>query len=162
MTNSVCVAVDHKYDDSMGSYSIFYMFDGEKVSIEGGMYSNMSFDHYTVNATDEQICEAAKVYNDSVEESNNYNKYANGGTGAYTYVGCIVKLSRSRKAPNKKELKVVAFNDRYYNDYYGNWVSETIDLLDEETGTVYQNISIGCIKEVVQGVKEEIWWTPAK
>lgn len=156
----VCLAADHKYDDSMGAYTVFWLFDGESVYTEGGMYSNLGFNHYTVNATVEQKKQALAIHMATVPETHNYNKYANSGRGAYTFVGCTVKLARSRKAPNKKDLKVVGFNDRYYNDFFGNWVDETVDLIDTVTGDTYNNISINCIKEVVKGVKEEPFWAP--
>ncbi len=154
----VCLAVDHKYDDSMGAYSIFWLFDGEDVFTEGGMYSGLPYNHYVVNATQDQKDKALAIYTESQIETHNYNKYANNGRGAYTFVGCIVKLARSRKAPNKKDLKVINFNDRYYNSFYGNWVDETVDLIDESTGETYQNISINCIKDVVKGIKELPFW----
>lgn len=162
MTNNkiVCVAVDHKYSDNNGAWSEFYLFDGVNVWTEGGMYSDLAYNTYEVDASHEQIVEAAKIANAKKSPTNNYNKYANNRSGAYTYVGCIVKLSRSRKAPNKRDLKVVAFHDRFFNSHFNSWVNESIDLIDEE-GNRYDSVSTNCISEVVQGVIENEWWTPA-
>lgn len=152
----VCVAIDHKHDDSMGAYSLFYMWDGKQVSTEGGMYSNMAYNHYAIDATDEQIKAASDYMRETTLESHAYNKYANGGRGAYTYVGCVVKLSRSRKAPNNVELKVVDYDDRYFNERFGTWVEAKITVKDAD-GVEY-GVSVGCIKEVVKGVKELPFW----
>ena len=153
---TVCLAVDHKYDESNGSYSVFYMWDGEKVTTEGGMYSQLAYNHYSVNATEEQIKAASDHVRETAEEGHCYAKYANGGQGAYTYVGCVVKLSRSRKAPNNVELKVVGYTDRFFNEKFGNWVEAKITVVDT-MGEEY-DVSVGCIKEVVKGVKKLPFW----
>jgi hypothetical protein len=134
------------------------MFDGEHVYTEGGIYSDLAYNHYTIDATTDQIIEASLIHLQQIPETRAYNKYANGCKGAYTYVGCIVKLARSRKAPNKKPLLVINFKDRYFNNSYNVWVDEKIDLLDTETGTRFNDVSINCIKETVKGVKNAPFW----
>lgn len=153
---TVCIAVDHKYSDNDGAWSVFYMWDGEKVFTEGGMYSVLAYDAYEVDATREQLEAASDWARANTPYGNNWNKYANNRLGAYTFVGCIVTLARSRKAPNKTPLKVVAHHDRYFDQRFGNWVDEKVTVKDE-SGETY-TVSIGCIKEVIQGVQNLPFW----
>lgn len=162
MKTTVCIATEDCYNSNNGAYTIFWFFDGEKVFTKGGMYSDLSFNTYSVDATEEQIIAASTVYMEKVEETYNYNKYANNGSGTNTYIGCIVSLSRSRKAPNNIPLKVIDFSDRYYNPTFRNWVGEKVDLVNEETGEKFTDISIGCIKEVIKGIKEKPFWFKSK
>ena len=151
-SNKVCIAVSDGYDDSMGAYLVNYFFDTEskEVSTTGGIYSDEP--RARIDATKEQIIEAEKHYMEALGESHNYNKYA----GCNTYVGCIVKLKRSRKAPNKTALKVVGFHDAYYDSRFNNRVSPKVDvLLDDETTVT---VNINCIDEVVKGIKEKPFW----
>lgn len=151
MKSIACVAIDHKYDESMGAYIVAYLWDGERVFKEGGIYQDT--DYATVTATQEEKLAASKWVEQNTEEGANYNKYAR----CNTFVGCIVTLKRSRKAPNKKPLKVTGFHDRYYSDHFMTWVDEKVDCLDEETGISY-TVSIGCVNELVKGVKSLPFW----
>ncbi len=159
--NKVCIAKEEKYSENNGAWTIFWLFDGVDITVEGGMYAGLPYDYYRVDATREQKKAASVIYMDNQKEGNNYNKYANGGNGADTFVGCIVSLARSRKAPNKTALKVLEFNDRYYSAHFNNWVSATIDLENEATGEIFNNVSLGCIKEIIKGVKQRPFWFEA-
>ncbi|QGZ16081.1 hypothetical protein Kuja_0900 [Vibrio phage vB_VchM_Kuja] len=152
----VCVAVDHKHDDSNGAYSIFYMWDGKEVSTEGGMYSGLAYNHYSVDASEEQIKAASDYMRETAEEGYAYNRNANCFRGDYTYIGCVVKLARSRKAPNNTELEVIDYIDRFYNKKFHSWVEAKIVVQNSDGNTYY--VSVGCIKEVVKGVKELPYW----
>lgn len=151
MSNLVCVAVDRKYDDLMGVYNVAYLWDGEKVSMEGGIYQDTDYNSVTASLEERR---AASVWVEAnTEESGNYNKYAR----CNTYVGCVVTLKRSRKAPNKKPLLVVDFQDRYYSNAFRTWVDEKVIVLDQETDTEY-TVSYGCINELVKGIKNLPFW----
>lgn len=151
----VCIAIDHKYDDSMGAYSVFYFWDGQNVSTKGGMYSGLAFNAFEVNATHEQVIEASAAYMETVPETYNYNKYCYGRRGCNTFIGCIVKLHRSRKAPNSTELKVTEFHEAYYCKRYNQHVPEKITVTDSVNSWT---VSSNCIKEVVKGIKEKPFW----
>jgi hypothetical protein len=154
--NIVCLAVDHKYSENNGAYSIFYMWDGEKVFTEGGIYSDLAYDAYNVNASKDELLAASEHMREVTPFTNSYSKYANNMRGAYTFVGCVVKLARSRKAPNGVELLVVDFHDRYFSNAFGCWVDEKITVQDSNKTTY--TVSIGCIKEVVKGAQELPFW----
>jgi len=144
----------------MGAYTVFYFFDGETVTTKGSIYNPLSFNEYEVNATPEEIySDSLKVLN-QLEDGYCYNKYADNRNGANTFIGCVVSLKRSRKAPNGKPLKVLEYNDRFYNGSY--WIDSSIDLIDSETGLTYTNISVNCITEVITGVKEIPFWFLSK
>lgn len=149
----VCVARDDRYSDNNGAWSELYMFDGERVWKEGSMYDHVS--ERSVNATLEQIVDASAVYMNQQTEGYNYNKYCYNMRGANTFVGCIVTLSRSRKAPNNTELTVTNFHESYYDSRYNQHVSEKITISD---GTSYWTVSSNCIANVVKGVKEKPFW----
>ncbi len=155
LNTPVCVAVDHKYSENTGAWSEFIFFDGVSVTIEGGIYSDLGYNAYSVDATIEQIVEAAKVANKNTQETFNYNKYS----GKATFIGCTVILKGSRKAPNKVELLVTDFNEGYFDNINYRKVSDTIRVqLPDNT---FVDVSVTCIKEVVKGVKINVWWTPS-
>lgn len=101
----VVVAVEELYDHSNGNYEIAYLWNGVQVTTAGGMYSRETF---TVNATADQIAAAAQWTKVNTEYKPTYSKHINGGRGGFTYVGCVVTLARSRKAPNKNLCLSVA------------------------------------------------------
>jgi hypothetical protein len=144
----VCVAADHSYDESMGAFTTFTLFDtvNNSLSTKGGMYSDLSFDAYTVDATDSQIKQATKIYMESAKEL----------SFEINYIDCIVTLKRSRKAPNKKPLKVIGYAESYYNGTF--YTNETINLEDTVTGETFFNVSTSCIKDIVKGVKKAPYW----
>ena len=158
LNTPVCVATEDFYSENNGAYTIFWMFDGEHVFTVGGMYSTLAYNHYTIDATNDQIIEASLIHLQQLPETRAYNKYAIFHKGANTYIGCIVTLARSRKTPNKKPLLVINFVDRYFNNSYNVWVNEKIDLLDTETGTRFNDVSVTCIKDLVKGVKHAPFW----
>lgn len=155
MTNKitpVVVAVDDRYNDNNGAYQIAYLWDGETVYTEGGIYCDKV---YTVNCSVEQKEAAINWKIENTELSIPYNKYCYGGRGARTYIGCTIKLAKSRKAPNKVELKVTAFHESYYDGYYNQHVGEKITVTDGNNSWV---VSSNCIAEVVKGVKDIVYW----
>tara|TARA_R110000850_G_scaffold17233_2_gene53196 strand:+ start:799 stop:1506 length:708 start_codon:yes stop_codon:yes gene_type:complete len=150
----VCVAVDHKYSDNNGAWTEFTFFDGVSFTSKGGMYSNIGYDSFKVNATPKQLRKASLIALERAPEGYCYNKYAGNG-GANTYVGCLVKLSRSRKAPNKTELTVLEWFDGGYNSQLNNYTPDQISVTDGVNTWV---VSASCIKEVIKGVKEKPFW----
>lgn len=149
---AVCVAVDSRYDDSMGAYDVAYMFDGESVFTVGGMYSQENVPSHT-NCTFEQKREASIKYMETAKESNNFNKYCHNGRGEYTFIGCTVSLKRSRKAPNNTPLEVVDFIEGGYNGRYNE--TDKVEVTDGVSSWV---VSSGCIEKVIKGVKETPFW----
>lgn len=151
----VCIAKDDKYDDSMGAYTLFYLWDGEQVMVEGGIYSGLPYNTYEVNATHEQKVAASQAYMDAQKEGFNFNKHCYSGRGAYTFIGCVVELSRSRKAPNKTPLEVIAFFEGGYDSRYNHDRPEQVTVTDGENNWI---VSSSCINKVIKGVKEKPFW----
>lgn len=148
----VIVAVDECYNDNNGAYQVAYVWDGESVSTLGGMYDNT---HYSVNCTDAEFAAAKAWQRANTPETIPFNKYCYNRLGANTFIGCIVKLARSRKAPNSVELKVTEFHESFYDSRYNQYVPERITVTD---GTSSWIVSSGCINELVKGVKEYVFW----
>ncbi len=150
----VCVAVEDKYSDNNGAWTVFTFFDGQEFTTKGGMYQDLRHNAYQVNATIKQLRKASIIALEQAPEGHNYNRYAgNGGTD--TYVGCLVKLKRSRKAPNNTELKVLEWFDGGYSGRYNNYIPDQIRVTD---GSQRWIVSASCISEVVKGVKESPFW----
>lgn len=150
MKNIVCVAADHCYDDSMGAYVVAYLWDGEKVTREGGIYQNT--DYTSANATIEEKRAASVWLESNIDYSANYNKYAK----CDTYVGCIVTLKRSRKAPNNVPVKVIDFIDGGYNSRFNSYESEKV-VVETEQGERF-TVSYGCIDTLVKGIQKFPYW----
>lgn len=155
MKEIICLFVENGYDHSMGDFEIYHLWDGEKVYTEGGVFSTLSPNSYTVNASLQDYREALDWYMANTEPTHNWNKYANGGRGGYTYIGCVVKLARSRKAPNGVDLTVLDFIDGGYDDRYGHDVPNKVVVTD---GEQQWTVSSSCIKEVVKGFVELPLW----
>lgn len=151
MNNSdlVCVAIEETYTDNNGPQTAFIFFNTKTKEFSNEYangYTKLSFDSFSIDATFDQRLEASKAHK---EQSKTLDWEVN-------LMGCVVTLQRSRKAPNKKPLKVIGFNESYYNGSY--YTNETIDLLNEDTGEEFFNISTNCVKDVLQGVKKDLWW----
>lgn len=148
----VVVAVAEMYNDNNGAYQDVWLWDGEQVTISGGMYCNKV---YSVNCTTDQF-EAAKAWQrENTAETIPYNKYCYNRLGAQTFLGCIVQLKGSRKAPNKTDLTVIEFHESYYDNRYNQHVTEKVTVTDgQESWTVSSN----CIDKLVKGVKEYVFW----
>lgn len=141
---SVVVAIDHKYNDNDGAYSVAWVWDGVELVCEAyaNGYNQRSFEDASVDASQEQIVGAAEAFavgklDLGKSALSQYN----------TYIGCTVKLKRSRKAPNKVELLVVDHKDSYW-DYLGRRVDAQVCVCVEGQNTW---TSTGCIDEVVKG-----------
>ncbi len=147
---SVCVAIDEKYSDNNGAYQIAYFWDGISVSVGGGMYDGAA---YSVNCTPEQKQAAIDWMQSNCQLTANWNKYCYRGLGAFTYIGCIVKLARSRKAPNGVDLKVLDFYESRWDGSYK--VSEQVKVTDGDNVWI---VSSSCIAELVQGIKDLPFW----
>lgn len=148
----IIVAVDECYNDNNGSYQVAYIWDGKSVSTIGGMYDNK---HYSVNCTEEQFLAAKLWQRENTPETIPFNKYCYNRLGANTFIGCIVKLARSKKAPNKTELKVTDFHESYYDSRFNQHVTEKVTVTDGVTSWI---VSTNCINEIVKGVKEYVFW----
>ena len=152
LNTPVVVAVDERYNDNNGAYQDVYVWDGETVSMIGGMYCNKT---YSVNCTADQFEAAKQWQRDNTPETIPYNKYCYNRRGAQTWIGCVVKLARSRKAPNKVELRVTDFHEAYYDTRFNNHVAEQVTVTD---GQQSWTVSSNCINELVKGVKEYVYW----
>lgn len=136
---SVVVARDDLYSDNNGPYTLAYIWDGAVLRVENCANGYDGFGHtdIVVDATAEQIQAAAEFY------QMNFND-----TNKGTYIGCIVKLKRSRKAPNNVELHVVGSVASSYDNVYMRRIDAKIKVrIDENT---YAWVNRSCIDEVVQ------------
>lgn len=148
---SVVVAIEHKYNDNDGAYSVAWVWDGETLTNESyaNGYNNMAFDAAEVDASPEQIKLAAEAFAmGKLDMSRGHFSQYN------TYIGCVVKLKRSRKAPNNVELMVVDHTDAYYDRTWNRHVDAQIAVMVEG---VKVWVSKACVNEVVKGAYP--WWT---
>lgn len=138
LNSAVCVAKNEGYDNSMGAYTEFYFWDGEQVTTEGGMYSDVAYNAYSVDATIDQIEAAGKWVQENAEVKFSGDFY-----------GCTVILARSRKAPNGVELEVV---DHIINRF-GN---EEIAVMVEGSKVW---VSANTVKDIVKlpAAKRPLW-----
>lgn len=146
---AVVIAVDHKYDDNNGAYSIAWLWDGSSVWTENyaNGYNGGKFDDLEVNASTDQIKAAGDWYE---LNSNDVSLNAN---GTPMFVGCTVTLSRSRKAPNKTPIKVLSFVKGGYDPRFNNHIPDQI-VVDVDGDRVKVNAS--CVKDVVKFTRP--WW----
>lgn len=150
--NPVCIFADDRYDDSMGAYTVFTLFDGESVYTEGGIYSDLAYNHYTVTGDEAIIRQASQVWEKSAKRKNGiYNKYA----GRLHFKGCTVTLKRSRKAPNNTPLKVIADIDGGYNSRFNTYDSDKLEVTDGVNSWI---VSLGCLNEIIEGVYDFPLW----
>lgn len=152
LSKPVVVSVDECYNENNGSYQVAYLWDGESVTTEGGIYCNKL---YSVDCTPEQLQSAIEWQRENTPLTIPYNKYCYNRLGAHTYIGCVVKLKRSRLAPNGVELTVTDFHESYYCQRFNQTVTEKITVTDGNESWV---VSSGCIADVVRGVKEYVYW----
>jgi hypothetical protein len=147
----VVIAVSHKYDDNNGAYSVATIWDGNQLSEVNYAigYNGGSYDDAVVDATPEQIAVAAKHY---IDECKSTGTDCQGNT---TFVGCVVTLARSRKAPNRVPLKVVEYSEACYDAYYNTHRGAEILVQGlEEYSPVW--VSINCVSKVITG--QAPWW----
>lgn len=145
---SVVVAVDHKYNDNDGAYSIAYVWDGEQVvpHTYADGYNKVSYTAAVKDATKEQVDAAAEWYV-NVRKDTSVR-----GTRA-TFIGCTVSLQRSRKAPNGVPVQVLDYVAGGYNRQYNRRDPEQIKV---KAGECTYWVSTGCVKEVIKG--DSPWW----
>jgi hypothetical protein len=125
-----------------------WLWDGSILHCEGGPYTDVCHSNYTINATADQIKAAGDYYQQIFKDACNKN-------GTTLYLGCVVELSRSRKAPNKTPLLVLNHKDRKWNDYYRTFDPEMILVeIDEQRA---EWVSVGCVKNIVQYRRP--WWS---
>lgn len=146
------VAVDHKYNDNDGAYSIAWIFDRKEETIGCVNYANGyndgHFEDAVKDASPEEVEKAASVY----RKGKVLCKTLNGRFE--TFLDCIVILARSRKAQNKVELKVYDTQDAHYNERY-HCHEEAKILVDGKDGNRCW-INESCVVEVVLGPNP--WW----
>lgn len=147
---SVVVAIDHKYNDNDGAYSVAWVWDGETLTSESyaNGYNNRSFEDAEVDASFLQIQEAAEAFAIGKFDlsKSHFTQYS-------TFIGCTVKLKRSRKAPNNVELLVMGHADSYY-DHANNRRVDAQTAVNVEGVKVW--VSQGCVNEIVKGAYP--WW----
>lgn len=147
-TGSVVVATEDKYNDNDGAYHLAYVWNGETVSIVNysNGYNNVPYNAAVKDANPYQV-------EDAVNWWINVRKDLSYRNGNPTFIGCVVTLQRSRKAPNKTPLKVINHELGGYNSYYMQHDPERV-CVEHEGQAIW--VSVGCIKEVVQGARP--WW----
>lgn len=153
MASIVCLNADHRYNDNNGAYTIFTLYNTEtkEIRTEGGMYSDLNYDAYHVTNDLTIVRDASKEWEATAERKQGvYNKYAQ----RKHFQGCVVVLSRSRKAPNKTPLKVLKDFDGGRNGRFFEPDQILVEL--PEGGSQWVNAS--CIAEVVQGVYDYPIW----
>ena len=140
----VVVAIDHRYNDNDGAYSVAFFWDGESVTSDcfADGYNQGRFDDVKVNATTEQKAAAADWW-----QANNLQAHGK------ELLNCTVMLQRSRKAPNKTPLLVVDYDAGGYNARFNQYDPEQVAV--NVNGNIVW-VSIGCIKDVVKGKRP--WW----
>lgn len=150
------ISVDHKYSDNNGAWTEFYCWTGTEVVTFGSMYGTDEREHLITDDLTEDELQAAKAWIfENTEEKATYNKYCYNRLGATTYLGCIVTLKRSRKAPNNVDLKVIEFHESYYNKQFNNHVAEQVTVTD---GINCWTVSSNCIDKLVKGTKKLPYW----
>lgn len=142
------LAVDGKYSDNNGAWDVATVWDGKKLSYDGSMYNPSTYNYATPICRDEEVIYAASRHFDTVAVEHN-NKHS--------FVNCVVKLKRSRKAPNNKPLKVLQCIDAHYDSRFNCRVDDKVVVLDEETGNKY-TVNYSCISEMVKGVIDYPRW----
>jgi len=147
---NVVVAVDHKYSENNGAYTVVTFWDSsiKKLSTIGGPYDLIAHDLYSVEATKDQIAEAAEHYATKI-----CSKGWIDGSGTLTFIGSTVKLKGSRKAPNGIGLLVVGFRKGGYNSFYKQ---QDPDLIVVDIDGVKVSVSASCVSEIVKGAYP--WW----
>lgn len=133
------VVIDERYNDNDGPFFDAYVLDNDEVHKVTVRHQY----HPLYGASSDLISW------DLREKANEIYKSKNKDTNKGIYVGCIVKLARSRKAPNGVELEVVGYTQRHFNHRLNRYIDETITVTDGESKW---SVSIGCIKEVVKGI----------
>lgn len=130
-TRPVVVAINEGYTDNNGSTSTAVWWNGVAIHNEcyADGYNGGSFDDRRVNASHEQIKAAADEY-----------QRTSGDICNRTYIGCVVKLTRARKAPNRTPLEVVDHQAPKYRQ------NERI-CVEAPIGRMW--VSIGCVESVV-------------
>lgn len=153
-SNACIVAVDSAYTNNNGPSDTAIIWDGEQLFyFTNNGYQTSWYSGVMRSATKEELVEASKFIEAATEPTIPYNKCAYNGYGAHTYIGCVVTLSRSRKAPNNTPLKVTKFKERLYNGQY--YENEQVAVLVEGQEVW---VSSSCIKDVVEGVKQLPFW----
>ena len=65
LATPVCIAINEGYCESNGAFTTFYFWDGQEVTTKGGMYSDLAYNAYQVNATLQQRLECSKQCEDN-------------------------------------------------------------------------------------------------
>lgn len=147
LNSKIVFAIRDKWSDNDGAYHIAYFLSNDKKKIYTQTYSdgynNIPYDAVKINASEADIKIARQIYIDtllSVEDSE-------------TYIGCTVKLRRSKKAPNNVELVVSSETKSNGYNRFNIKTPNTIDLVDYNTEpkTIYPGIAESCIYKVVKG-----------
>lgn len=144
----VVVAIDEKFNDEHGPWSEAWIYDpqGNELLVVGGPYEDLE-PGIRANCTAEQREAAAKAY--AYGPCKNVNRV----NGRATFVGCVVVLKGSRKAPNKVQVDVLDYRPGGYNPQYMRHDPEQVKV---RWGDQTAWVSTGCVHEVVRG--RYPWW----
>lgn len=155
--NAVVVAIEQQYSDNNGAYPVLCMYDTKEdfFFFESGMYQPDL--ECSVNPENDKrrepelVAKAASAYRRQLIDLAHRD-------GNDTLIGCIVTLSRSRKAPNKVELKVVDYMPRMWNNAYCRYDDAKVAVLVEHHEAPVQKVwvSRSCVDKVILG-KAPFW-----
>ena len=140
----VLLSVDERYSDDAGAYIVLHVMhpDTLEVTTIGGAYD--SIERHQIKgmtlASEAQRQVAAEIYANSCRDLCAKQGHA-------LYIGCMVVLARSRKAPNKTPLKVVDHKDRRWNGY--NYDPEQVKVELPDGSMVW--VGYSCIVSAVRG-----------
>lgn len=134
------VAIEDRYNDNDGDTRWAVVWNGDRVNTVCVNSGFIDLGEVVVNASEEDRDNAAKWWVDNAIDTK-------------LLEGCVVKLKRSRKAPNGVELRVLRHYKAHFDNINYREVPEQITVdVDGEAVTV----SASCINEIVKGNKP--WW----
>lgn len=131
--NEVVVALSEGHCPSNGPFNKAIIFNGGEVWEHVYLGNHNNDGEARVNCTPEQFQSAVKVWRETHREIE---------------AGSVVILERSRKAPNREPLEILAIRDAYYNGFGHHNTPAQIEVAVDGHG-VWVNRS--CAKEVILG-----------
>lgn len=130
------VAIDEKRNYNYGEFVVLYVLDQDEVkSFE---VTHQSHPCYYVQKD--------IINNELRDIANEIYRTKNKVQG--NHIGNIVKLARSRKAPNNVELEVVNFYPESYNRHFNQRIPAQVGVLVDGKEVL---VSLNTIKEIVKG-----------
>lgn len=129
------VAVEDRFDNDGGHTRWAIIWDGNQVNKVCVLSGYIDLGRVYVDATPEQKKEAVKWWVDNAMDTKGF-------------FDCVVKLKRSRKAPNNTELKVFSYREAYFDSVnYRDYPAQIIVNVEGDLVPV----SASCVSEIVKG-----------